>query len=383
MQPNKGFYKALEYVGDQAQYAFFDPTHDNDALWRVNGKDVGDVIDGHVDPDISAFYIGKVFKEKILQILRQSVLYGIGIEADHKIYNGRFIRVTLHNAFRFSNPGEKVRVVVGSTLSTLFNGPHDVEDAFSEEEEMREIYGVAAKEFNDRYNNLEIVRMQDMPGNKRLFECLHQHIKPDGTVDVHAAYDNGLPKNTPPQLSENPDALEIAQYLYWACKHNGRLRKRFFDLRSKKVKEGNYPESSKFYGLTEIAIRLSDILRGTYVQGGADRQEFYDRIIWGIILGEDKENESFKNIEVLKPLFKIFKDKKHVAIYTNSKWNYYEHKWQKKLIKGRALSTLFVLLTMTYIGTHIYATLSDDSYEDNILRVDDGDFEAPQAPILE
>ncbi len=150
----------------------------------------------------------------------------------------------------------------------------------------------------------------------------------DQIVDIQRAY--GVAD--PPQLSQRSSALEIAQFLYWACSQNDDVRKIFGDMRPEKLDKNKSPESSKWYGLTEVAIRLRAILDGHHTHGGVNRQAVYDGVILKLIKGKtQKEYQAFRE---LYPLYKLLEGRQFNTVHINSQSNFQKLKRKGQLRKG-------------------------------------------------
>lgn len=266
-------------------------------------------------------YLGKIFRERIL---RKVMCFGVGIKEDNRIYNEEFLKTTLGYALAETPPGGTVRIVIGLVLSELFNGEQDILEqtyTLKEEKELLAVLAITNEEY--RGHNLEIVSMEEMPQNAAIFKRLRESIDPETHVlNMEKAY--GLAK--PPKLSEQSDALEIAQFLYWAIQQNAELKKVFFKMRPYKIKEKEHGEVSNYYGLTEIAIRLREILSGTYIHIGVARQAIYDEIIDKIVRGRNSQGK-FSKIKELYPLYDLLEGKSFHTVHVR-KDNYYERKIQ-------------------------------------------------------
>ncbi len=270
----------------------------------------------------TAFYVGKIFREHTRRSV-EAVLTSSSTSEDEredKIYNKDFIRATIRYALENTNGEEKARILVCRCLSELFNGPKDVQGTYETEEEIELINGLAKEEFKEKARRLEVVNVEGDPWHKELLEKLRASVDEDGVLNVK----NALGVEGKPTLSACPTSLELAQYLYWACEQNPTLLTDLFETRPAKIKddvEGNYPPSSQYYGLVEVALRLAAILRGQHIHGGVNRQGVYDAIIIKIIKGLDGKamlgKGKFKDIPELQPLFHLFSTSKFETLHVN------------------------------------------------------------------
>jgi hypothetical protein len=69
-----------------------------------------------------AFYLGKIIPPSFADKVKGLVGWG---KVKTHIYTPEVIKGMLDYAFRHVKDGEKVRLVIGSSLSELFNGPED------------------------------------------------------------------------------------------------------------------------------------------------------------------------------------------------------------------------------------------------------------------
>lgn len=191
---------------------------------------------------------------------------------ENKIYNGYFILFSLQYLFQNILHGNKVYIRIWRSISELANGADDVKDCMSFQEQKQFILEIATRYFPRRVNDLVIVNMEEEKDNSELFS----HLRNKGIVTL----DTG---DQEPVLPVNCTSLDIAKYLYRACKKNkqffGRIKKLAPEDMVKKT-EHNFPE---YYGLIEIACRLNNIIKWIYNHGGAERQNMYDDVIRTIL----------------------------------------------------------------------------------------------------
>lgn len=302
--------------------------HHNDGIsYEVLGKSPKDrEAEPIMTADSAAVYIGKFEPPPFVEHLPN---HTFGFQTPGRIYDDQFIKTFLDYGFRHTPPGEKVKVILCPSLSELLNGPDDTKTAYTLNEEARRIHMIAALSFTKRLQDLELVAMEQIPDNVALFQRLEACKNAKGEVDIDQAY--GSPEI---KLSPESTALEIAQFLYQAAQKNDKLREIFFKMRPAKVRDMAYPESSKYYGLTEIAIRLKAILSGQKLHIGAERQDVYDKHIVSIVRGRN-QNGHFKNFVELYPLYELFSGKTFETVHISTKANAFKKKEDKKLAWNR------------------------------------------------
>lgn len=314
--------------------------------------------------DTAAVYIGKFAP---LTFAEEAPHHTFGFQAPERIYGDEFIKAFLDYGFRHTPPGEKVRVVICPSLGTLLNGKEDMNGAYSLQEEAQRIYTIAALSFSKRLSDLELVAMENMPENKTLFQKLTESVNvTSGEVDIEHAYGDNEANGI--KLSLESSALEIAQFLYQATKKNDKLREIFFKMRPAKVREMGYPESSKYYGLTEIAIRLRAILSGQKLHIGAERQDVYDKWIVAIVRGRD-QNGQFKDFSELYPLYELFKGKTFETVHINTKNNAFRKGKDRKLAWNRLFifGAIINCLAIGALGKYREISKTDEIVEAKIV----------------
>ena len=314
-----------------------------------------------------AFYLGKIIPPSFAD--KVNGLAGWGKVKTH-IYTPEVIKGMLDYAFRHVKDGEKVRLVIGSSLSELFNGPEDVENVPTLEKQRGLIQKIASKQFHKDENALEIMDFEEDKAHMLLYQVLRENIdEKTGVVDVPKAlgsigteiesYKKIATKidtsrsirdmvNICPEAffqEYDPSSLRFAVILYHAFEEDDRFRSAIENTVPPRIKESDSP-SAAYYGLVEIAMRLSDIARGRFIHGGVERQEFYDQIIAKIIKGKDG---GYKNIKALEPLFEIFEGKRFETMHLKTHENYYEVKKNTNIARFRLL--FMATLALGSLGT--------------------------------
>lgn len=323
--------------------------------YEILGKSPkGNNVEPKMTADTAAIYIGKLCPPSFVEEISH---HAFGFQAPERIYGDEFIKAFLDYAFRHTPPGEKVRIIIGLSLSKLLNGKDDTKGVYTLQEEAQRIHMIAAFSFPKRLPDLELVAMEDVRGNLELFQRLARCKDPTtGEVDIDRAYGEEMAHEI--KLSSDSSALEIAQFLYRACQENDRLKDIFFRMRPGKVRNMDYPESSKYYGLTEIAIRLKAILSGQKLHIGAERQDVYDKWIVAIIRGKN-QNGQFRDFTELYPLYELFKGKEFETVHISTRNNAYRNEKDKKLARTRAFIFGSVISCLALGGLELYRHFSN------------------------
>ncbi len=332
--------------------------HPNDGVsYEVLGKPPKDKdAEPKMTAATSAIYIGKLCP---LSFAEEMPRHAFGFQAPERIYGDEFIKAFLDYGFRHTPPGEKVRVVICPSLSDLLNGKDDTKGAYTLQEEAQRMYMITAFSFAKRLPDLQLVAMENVPENQELFQHLTQCKNPNtGEVDINRAYGTEAANET--KLTPDASALEIARFLYQASQKNEKLREIFFKMRPAKVRDMDYPESSKYYGLTEIAIRLRAILSGQNLHIGAERQDVYDKWIVAIVRGRN-QNGQFKNFTELYPLYELFQGKTFETVHISTKNNTFRKQKDRKLAWTRAFIFGSVVNCLALGGLSAYRYLTQET----------------------
>ncbi len=282
-----------------------------------------------------AFYVGKI----IPRLFREGIknLLGWG-SSQERIYNSEFLAGALDYLFADIKEGHRARVVVCRSLSELFNGSEDVEDALTTEQEIILIKKIAKKKFK-KEDLLEVMDLEEQPQHKALFEALRSSVDSEtGLVNIEKALsdDNGQSV-----VAEN-DSLQIAKMLFRANQESEELSKAFkkaIPARLKDSAEDN--PTAQYYPLIEVAIRLADNLHGMHIQGGSERQAIYNGIIIQLIKGEGGR---YKDVEELKHLFEVLQGLRFETLHLSNEKNEHRIKRMKNLFRWRMAiyTTLFL-----------------------------------------
>jgi len=321
------------------------PKHPNKA--KEKGKEANERPSIELSLENHKIFLGKMFKlgtgDKILRVL------GWGKPVDNGMYTEEFVEGALCYAFENAKktPGDRPSFVVCPSLSELFNGYEDVENAMSSEEQINLIRRIAKEKFGKGDRDLDVEDLEKMIAHKRLFEVLRAHVDENaGVVNMIEAMASIDDKEEFGNMdlagvTRTNMSLFLTKFLLAAALRNEQLFYAFLNavpprLREKdadddqetqalvKKDDNEAPEmsikdiSKMSYAITEVAIRLSEIMQGRTIHGGVDRQGKYDEIIKKIVLGK---SGGYKNIEDLEPLFKIFEKEEFTTVHIDTELN--------------------------------------------------------------
>jgi hypothetical protein len=334
-KPAKSAYsKAVDYLKETVHDAFYKPVMSDDSYvsHKINGSTRKLEQEMPLQSDAHDFNIGKI--PRSVQSVRESVKAVFATDIKRPIYSPEFIEASLAYLLKNLKEGEKLQVVVYRVLSELFNGPKDVKNFLTTEEEIELIYRIAAQKFNRYGSTIEVVDLEKQPQHWDLFYVLRSCLdKESGIVDVEKAY--GM--MNPPGLRglDCPSSLKIACCLYAATKKDVTFRNAILKgLPAKMNAEGEVcNENSGYYAMTEIAIRLCEIIAGKEVQAGVSRQHIYDDVVLRLIQGK---KGTYRNVEALWPLFEKLDGRNIETIHINNIDNPVTHKKRR----GNALKRL-------------------------------------------
>ena len=232
-----------------------------------------------------AFYLGKIFPRGWTDTAAVA-LSGRPLRRQN-IYSPEVIKGALSFLDQHLPAEETIQLVICRGLSELFNGADDTVGALSTPEAMNYLRRLA-KSLHLPAERLKIVDMESE--HTPLFAALRAQRTPLGAVDVVSV----LSAPPGPLTMDTPDvSLTVARLLYREIygEEGGEIKNRALYYKilatvpaSQELSEEEQ-EQAKYYGLIEVAIRLTDVGRGRVVQGGVDRQGVYDDVISGILRG--------------------------------------------------------------------------------------------------
>lgn len=312
-------------------------------------EEEGEVTERFLTSGNHAWYMGKLIELSPWEKAKKAA--GFEVKRD-PIYSAQFIEASLRYLFSHLKEGEVAKFIIGRELSEIFNGKENLKDAASEEELVKLIYKIAKEKFGKA--SKELIVTQISSGHQDLFSKLKESRNDENdSVDIEKAYGNSVGLEGPVLGT----ALGIASFLYEAVKKNKEIRDMFLNMipvengLRKKVKEEitTNPNASIFYyGLTEVAIRLADILKGRYMQGGAGRQGVYDSFISKVVRGRTGFDE-------LKELEKLFGEKHfetlHLKTNNSSKKTVEKHRAR---VREAVMLAAGIAMIVTPVGKAIY-----------------------------
>lgn len=258
-------------------------------------------------------------------------------DADENIYTKELLAGILDYMGANVPRGEKGVLYISRTLSELMNGHEDAKDCLSTEEQIALLYKLKNKYAPDL--ELEIVDLEKSHMHSALFQELRKHRLPAG-VDTGWALGTG---DISLDCEQEELSLRIARILYMASQKHPEFKAKLDKIVPKKL-QSKIPEipSIPYYGLVEIAIRLSELLQGKSTHGGAERQKVYDNLIHALIspkASSDSWNtvrESTKAIrdKFVGPKGEILHDFDGMYIDTSQNYFMKKSKWVKNKQKA-------------------------------------------------
>jgi len=296
-----------------------------------------------------SFYIGKIFRQD--NGVKAKISRALGWAPDEKIYSEDFIEASLKYLLKYRAPGEKIRIVVCRKLSEILNGPEDTANTLTNEEEIALIKKIARDKFGLTEDDLLILPVEEDVSHLRLLDALKegtneitQEFEPE---KVFSFSEDELDGDCP---SEVNDSYDIARILYLAMKENpsfaARIQRGVPSLLKKyDADDKDLPKS--YYTLSEVAIRIYDIIKGKTIHAGAARQSVYDEVIVAILKGSEGP---FASTPALLPLFERLENKKFGTIHVDNR----ENPFRQNLVRGRArrrLATVTAILASTVLSS--------------------------------
>jgi hypothetical protein len=283
--------------------------------------------------DNHAFYIGKFFpksrKQRVAELLGWStrdVTKTTGNQTEdtddsfqNHIYSEELIESSLSYLLEHLQPDSQAVVVVGQCLSEMINGPEDIAGALSADEEIELIKKIAKKKIPARHEQLQILKLDQTPLHQDLFSSLKAHLEPEtGKCNVVEA----LFGNVPVWEKGIPSSLQIAAILLQAAEESDDLAKRLRQTvpgRLRSTQDDEQVKSAQNYGMTEIAIRLAEILNGRNIHLGAERQAVYDDTIVELLKGQYGR---FAKVKALRQLMELLESKSYFeTVHIDNKVN--------------------------------------------------------------
>lgn len=290
-----------------------------------------------------AWYVGKLK----IPTIRQRLNRLLGFSKKKSIYNRPFFQGSLQYLFEQLPEDQRAKMVVIPALSEIFNGPDDVADALSSDQQIEWIQNLSQKKFKKTDEAIEVVDAENLPEHQDLFQSLRRSIGSNGFPDLEQAF----PDEEVELPSENFTSLPIAQILFKATRENidddsepNKLLKMCQKAEPDQIKNAdtaNEREELKgYYAMTEVAIRITDILNGCFVHGGVGRQEYYDQVVINLIQGE---RGAYRDFESLKPIFKLLQGKRFETLHLSTERNVYQQQQERMAARFRLFFLTFFL----------------------------------------
>jgi hypothetical protein len=298
---------------------------------RVSGEDESDFMQ-ELDERQVMFYVGKMvpltFRERMARFLREGSI-------EDPTYSDAVIRGILDFCGTW---GFQPQIMVCRSMSEIFNGPESMEGALSIDETRERICRIAGNRWGESSYPLQVHNVEEDSFHQALFETLRGSIdSTTGMLDVEFALGRGGFRS---DSGHSHFSLQLAQVLYQVAREDDPLH------------------PSHYYALVEVAIRLSDVIRGQIVHGGIDRQSKYDDIIGGLLRGEKGR---FKNLKGLSPLFPMLEKYDFATLHLVSGRNYFSRRAHRNRAATRLSIAVAIGLTA---GVGLWRAGYEQGHED-------------------
>lgn len=296
-------------------------------------NEIQKITQGTLNSHNHALYFGKIVPLSVgAKIWR---IIGGEKRVKHPAYTEEAISGGLDFLFENLSENEAAVVVVGYGLSEYCNGKSSVEKAMSLPEEIALIKKLAGNRKIKVVNTLD-----EHPELKTALENAEKD-KSTGQIVIDSVFANSA---LPATIDENITALQVAHMLYLATQDCPKLLKDMKalptdELKTRRATDNETLDPIDAYGLFEIAMRITDLIRGRIYQGGIDRQGKYDGIINQLLEGGGK---FYSSSTALKPLLAYLKGKRFGTMYINREKNFHE----KKAVQTRARTRTAIFATL-------------------------------------
>ncbi len=289
---------------------------------RSLGRALGDaeINNSAFSSENHAIYLGKIKRAGKDSLVKRA----FGLNGDYEgqsegnIYSEELIAACLDYAFKHAEKGKKIRVYVARVFSEMINGKKDADLAMPVEEEMEFIYDIA-KKMGKKKDELEVLNLELSSRHTEIFEALKgSYDDKKARSDTAKAFGGG---EGCVNLDESCSSLDIARLIYGALGKNELLRQRLqVTVPGNLDGEGeDLPQEEVMhlscYAVSEIAIRIREILIGSYIHEGVDRQVVYDDLINELI---NNDKSARKNYPELEPLFRLLKGRKFETVHVTN-----------------------------------------------------------------
>ncbi len=262
-------------------------------------------------------------------------------------------------------------IYMSRTLSELCNGVDDVRGTKTEEL----VSSCIQKHAKTLRVPIQVVDLEKSPLHAYLFERMRESQYADGMgCDMEQVFSrnirDGLPDGIVPGLGHMSHAL--AYHLYHAAHECEPLYYMLANLRPEEIKDNpESPESSKWYGMIEIAIRMSGLANGVTINGGADRQKRYDDIIQGLLSPKatskkwEQVHAAIKPIrDVLCPYYPQFH-----SIYISAAKNPFLEKKRQKNSRTAVLVNSTITAVLLSVGALVGKEVSHNQQKQVIQKM--------------
>lgn len=239
--------------------------------------------------------------DKNLQLTHNNFRLQIGkMEKNNEtIYTKAILLPALEYIFKKTWKDERAIIQLRPDLARFLvneDQNEEIDQILSFEEEKQKIMKLIKRYFKKDGQKIEIINISAQ--YPEIFSLLKQKGK------------DWLASATKPLLSkESFSALSLVQYLYWFAQKNPKLMQIFYATKpSEQKNQDRLPigqNNSDYYSLVEIWIRLYEVISWISIQGGIDRQNKYDKIIWGILQWKDIDGFKTKDYPELQELHTI------------------------------------------------------------------------------
>lgn len=289
---------------------------------------------------------------------------------EDKIYDQPFYQGSIDYLDEVTVKGMRPMIRVCPTVSEIVNGPEDVEGHFSGQDQVEWIKGLAHRKFGLSEEDIQVENIEDLPEHSGLFNLLRGLIPVMGSS--HSTFEKvfGCIEDLKiEKVRGEYYSYEIAAVLYQTMLESddgqeNQLLQAFRSLVPEKLKKKAAEDPNSiyhYYGLLEIAIRITDLLNGRFIQGGADRQERYDDVITNLMIGEKGR---FKGIEGLQSLFDLLKDcPRFEAMYLHTEKNHYKKSFNRIVKWARGILATIGVVGLSYGGVLIGQSIERSSLQ--------------------
>nr|MDD3720590.1 hypothetical protein [Candidatus Gracilibacteria bacterium] len=268
------------------------------------------------------------------------------------LYDEEFLIGSIKTYLEKLEYGENLIIENSSIVSWIVNGLREDDNAISSNEQVVYLEQIINKYFPKQKSRIIISKIED--SHKELLSTIEKK----GLEGLKSDENIGLNKNF--------TSLDIAKLLYKASQKNDNFFTRLVStMKKRKGVEYNKNDLESYYTLIEIAIRLTDFVKGISIQGGEARQSLYDHIIIDILNGnfdEITELKTIKNFCLYTAKIPFFR----TLNFSKEKYKQeQERQEQEKIFKNKTnkIAIPTALLVTALIGGQIKSTYDDYTKE--------------------